>query len=138
MRATAPLACSTVRGPGSPSSSRRASTTRPALISETRPVVGGSWVCSSMSPSPIRLRDLSTHPHSSGFPPHHPEMRSFLGVPIRVRDEVFGNLYLTEKQGADEFSSVDEELVVGLAAAAGVAIEKARLAERVSDLLVLE
>jgi len=89
-------------------------------------------------PKPIRLRDLSTHPHSSGFPPHHPEMRSFLGVPIRVRDEVFGNLYLTEKQGADEFSSVDEELVVGLAAAAGVAIEKARLAERVSDLLVLE
>ena len=61
-------------------------------------------------------------------------MRSFLGVPIRVRDEVFGNLYLTDKRSAEVFTDVDEELVVGLAAAAGVAIENARLHARVHEL----
>ena len=76
---------------------------------------------------PLRLPDLNEHPDSFGFPPHHPPMRSFLGVPIRVRDEVFGNLYLTEKTTAEVFTDIDEELVVGLAAAAGVAIENARL-----------
>jgi signal transduction histidine kinase len=65
-------------------------------------------------------------------------MHSFLGVPIRVRDEVFGNLYLTDKQGADEFSAEDESLVVALAIAAGVAIENARLHARVRDLALLE
>ena len=65
-------------------------------------------------------------------------MRSFLGVPIRVRDEVFGNLYLTDKSTADAFSAEDEELVVGLAAAAGVAIENARLSARVHQLAVVE
>ena len=60
-------------------------------------------------------------------------MTSFLGVPIRVRDEVFGNLYLTDKASAEAFTDVDEELVVGLAGAAGVAIENARLSERVRD-----
>ncbi len=83
---------------------------------------------------PLRLPDLNQHPDSYGFPPNHPGMRSFLGVPIRVRDEVFGNLYLTEKTTADVFTDVDEELVVGLAAAAGVAIENARLHSRVSEL----
>jgi signal transduction histidine kinase len=87
---------------------------------------------------PLRLPDLREHPESYGFPPNHPPMRSFLGVPIRVRDEVFGNLYLTDKQGADEFTSVDEELVVGLASAAGVAIENARLHTRLQELGVLE
>jgi signal transduction histidine kinase len=87
---------------------------------------------------PLRLPDLREHPESYGFPPNHPPMRSFLGVPIRVRDEVFGNLYLTDKQGADEFTSVDEALVVGLASAAGVAIENARLHSRLQALGVLE
>ena len=65
-------------------------------------------------------------------------MRSFLGVPIRVRDEVFGNLYLCDKQGADEFNEVDEHLAVALASAAGVAVDNARLVERVEQLAVLE
>jgi len=91
-----------------------------------------------VEPRPLRLPDLNRHPESHGFPPHHPAMTSFLGVPVRVRGEVFGNLYLTEKIGAPEFTDEDEELLIGLAAAAGVAIENARLHRRVSDLLVLE
>jgi signal transduction histidine kinase len=87
---------------------------------------------------PLRLADLRTHPDSHGFPPHHPEMRSFLGVPIRVRDEVFGNLYLADKTTAPAFSDVDEELVIGLAAAAGVAIDNARLHARVHELALVE
>ena len=78
-------------------------------------------------PRPVRLRDIAEHPCSYGFPAHHPVMRSFLGVPIRIRDQVFGNLYLTEKRGADEFTEEDEETVVALAVAAGVAIDNARL-----------
>jgi signal transduction histidine kinase len=75
----------------------------------------------------VRLPDIAEHPQSVGFPPNHPPMRSFLGVPLRIRDQVFGNLYLTEKQGAAEFTPEDQEIVVALAAAAGVAIENARL-----------
>jgi signal transduction histidine kinase len=78
-------------------------------------------------PRPLMLRDLSEHPASVGFPPNHPPMRSFLGVPVRVRDSVFGNLYLCEKQGADEFTETDQELVSALAVAAGLAIENATL-----------
>ena len=78
-------------------------------------------------PRPMRLADLSAHPASVGFPPGHPPMRSFLGVPIHVRGEIFGNLYLTEKSDGQEFTASDERLVVALAAAAGVAIENARL-----------
>ncbi len=89
-------------------------------------------------PRPLRLPDLHEHPDSFGFPPHHPEMRSFLGVPVVVRGEVFGNLYLTDKQSAEVFSDIDEELTVALAAAAGVAIENARLHARVRDLALLE
>jgi signal transduction histidine kinase len=80
-------------------------------------------------PRPLRLPDLSAHPESYGFPPGHPAMRSFLGVPIRIRDEVYGNLYLTEKQGGGPFDEEDETLVIALAAAAGVAIDNARLYE---------
>lgn len=87
---------------------------------------------------PIRLPDLTEHPDSAGFPPKHPPMRSFLGVPIRLRDEVFGNLYLTDKTTAEVFTDVDVELVVGLAAAAGVAIENARLHTRVQELALIE
>ena len=80
-------------------------------------------------PHPVRLPDITKHPKSYGFPAHHPPMHSFLGVPVRTRDHIFGNLYLAEKQGADEFSEDDEEIVVALAAAAGVAIDNARLFE---------
>ena len=79
-------------------------------------------------PRPIRLRTIASDPRSVGFPAGHPPMTSFLGVPIRVRDEVFGNLYLTESQSeAGEFTAEDEVLVSALAATAGVAIENARL-----------
>jgi signal transduction histidine kinase len=78
-------------------------------------------------PRPVRLPDIRKHPNSYGFPPHHPPMHSFLGVPVRTRDQIFGNLYLAEKQGAAEFSDDDEEIVIALAAAAGVAIDNARL-----------
>lgn len=80
-------------------------------------------------PRPLRLHDLGQHPIASGFPPNHPPMRTFLGVPVRVRDEVFGNLYLTEKSGGQDFTPEDEDLAVALAAAAGVAIQNARLFE---------
>ncbi len=78
-------------------------------------------------PRPVRMPDITKHPRSYGFPANHPPMHSFLGVPIRIRDRVYGNLYLSEKQGAAEFTEDDEQIVVGLAAAAGVAIENARL-----------
>jgi signal transduction histidine kinase len=89
-------------------------------------------------PRPLRLPDLHEHPDSFGFPPHHPEMTSFLGVPVIVRGEVFGNLYLTDKQSGEVFTDVDEELTVALAAAAAVAIENARLHVRVRDLALVE
>jgi signal transduction histidine kinase len=89
-------------------------------------------------PRPLRLHDIAGDPRSYGFPPGHPPMRSFLGVPVRIQDQVFGNLYLTEKRGGGDFTPGDEEMVIGLAGAAGVAIENARLRERVSQLAVLE
>ncbi|MCA4134929.1 GAF domain-containing sensor histidine kinase [Arthrobacter sp. M4] len=79
--------------------------------------------------APLRLHDLRAHPKSYGFPANHPPMTTFLGVPIRVRDVVFGNLYLTEKEDGGDFTPEDEDLAVALAAAAGVAIENARLFE---------
>jgi len=80
-------------------------------------------------PAPIRLEDMTDHPSAVGFPPGHPVMKSFLGVPVRVRGRVFGNLYLTDKRGAEGFSTADERIVTALAAAAGVAIDNARLYE---------
>ncbi|HYJ68838.1 MAG TPA: GAF domain-containing protein [Nocardioidaceae bacterium] len=80
-------------------------------------------------PRPIRLPHIHDHPQSYGFPANHPPMESFLGVPIRVHDHVYGNLYLTEKVGAAEFTDLDEQIVVALAGAAGVAIDNARLYE---------
>lgn len=91
-----------------------------------------------MEGQPLRLRRISDHPLSVGFPPHHPEMTSFLGVPLRVRDRVYGNLYLTEKRGAEEFTEEDERAVITLAGQAGIAIENARLHEEVRRLAVLE
>src|SRR5581483_8206513 len=78
---------------------------------------------------PLRLHDLTQDPRSVGFPPYHPEMRTFLGVPVRLRGVVFGNLYLTDKAGGEDFTEEDEELVTLLAAQAAVAIENARLYE---------
>ncbi|MDN3029179.1 GAF domain-containing sensor histidine kinase [Streptomyces sp. S.PB5] len=80
-------------------------------------------------PEPLRLRKISQHSASYGFPAHHPPMHTFLGVPIRVRDQVFGNLYLTEKRGGLQFDEEDEAVLSTLAVAAGVAIDNARLYE---------
>ncbi|MFC3993291.1 GAF domain-containing sensor histidine kinase [Actinoplanes siamensis] len=80
-------------------------------------------------PKPVRLPDIRGHPDSYGFPPHHPPMHSFLGVPVRTREQIFGNLYLAEKRGAAEFTDDDEEIVVALAAAAGIAVDNANLYE---------
>jgi len=80
-------------------------------------------------PRPLRLATISSHAESSGFPAGHPAMQSFLGVPVRVRDEVFGNLYLTNKRGGGEFTEDDEAVLLALGAAAGVAVENARLYE---------
>ncbi|MET8947160.1 GAF domain-containing sensor histidine kinase [Streptomyces sp. NPDC004542] len=80
-------------------------------------------------PEPLRLAKLSEHSSSYGFPAHHPPMNSFLGVPIRVRGQVFGNLYLTEKRGGQQFDEDDESVLSTLAVAAGVAIDNARLYE---------
>lgn len=84
-------------------------------------------------PAPLRLRDVNTHPHAYGFPPGHPPMHSFLGVPISVRGETYGNLYMTEKRGADEFDESDEEAALTLAGWAGIAIENARLYTSLSE-----
>ena len=81
-------------------------------------------------PRAIRLTDLAEHPASYGFPPNHPPMHSFLGVPISVRGEAFGNLYLTEKRGGGEFTEADEQVVLALASAAGLAVQNARLYEQ--------
>ena len=83
---------------------------------------------------PLRLTRLSEHPLSVGFPPGHPPMRSFLGVPLRVRGEVFGNLYLTEREGGGDFTDEDERLVVAFAVAAGIVINNARLSARLAEL----
>lgn len=77
-------------------------------------------------PSGLRLADLSAHPSSVGFPPHHPPMTTFLGMPVRIRGIVFGNLYLTEKSGGGPFTDADERLVEELARTAGYVISNAR------------
>jgi len=89
-------------------------------------------------PTSLRLTDLGAHPDSYGFPPHHPPMQSFLGVTVRVRSVVYGNLYLTDKLGADEFNDQDQALAEALAIAAGIAVENTRLHERVRVLSVLD
>jgi signal transduction histidine kinase len=89
-------------------------------------------------PETVRLADLGSHPDSYGFPANHPPMTSFLGVPLRVRGEVYGNLYLTDKIGCSEFTSDDESLVAALALAAGIAIENARLHKRVREAAIYE
>src|SRR3989442_1623942 len=78
-------------------------------------------------PRPLRLANVGDHPHSYGFPPAHPEMRSFLGVPVLIRGEAWGNLYLAEKHGGAEFTEADEAAIVVLADWAAIAIDNARL-----------
>lgn len=88
-------------------------------------------------PRPLRLERIDQHPSSHGLPPHHPPMTTFLGVPLRVRDEVYGNLYLTDKVGGEPFTDEDEALAEALALAAGVAIQTSRLHDQVRVLSVL-
>ncbi|MCW2613674.1 MAG: putative signal transduction histidine kinase [Frankiales bacterium] len=101
----------------------------PTTVDSIGPLPRGEGILGLLiqDPQPLRLHDLGEHVQSVGFPPGHPPMRSFLGVPIRVRDKVFGNLYLTEKKGGGEFTDEDEELVEALAAAAAIAIDNAAL-----------
>jgi signal transduction histidine kinase len=104
----------------------------------TRPTGKGVLGLLIADPRPLRLADLGSHPDSYGFPPNHPPMTSFLGVPVKVRDTVYGNLYLTNKEGWSEFTRDDEALVEALALAAGIAIENARLHWRVREVAVYE
>ena len=90
------------------------------------------------APQPLRLARLGDHPESFGFPPHHPPMTSFLGVPLKVRDDVYGNLYLTDKIGWSEFTRDDVALVEALALAAGIAVENTRLHQQVRISAVYE
>jgi signal transduction histidine kinase len=85
----------------------------------------------------LRIPDIAAHPDSHGFPPNHPPMRSLLGVPITVRGRAIGDLYMTDKQGASEFSAQDERLIELFARHAGIAIENARLHERLAALRVV-
>ncbi|KAF0647488.1 MULTISPECIES: sensor histidine kinase [Streptomyces] len=100
-------------------------------IARIGPLPAGHGILGELirKPEPLRLTDLSAHEASYGFPAHHPPMRTFLGVPIRVRDEVFGNLYLTDKRGGHDFDAEDESVIATLSVAAGVAIDNARLYE---------
>ena len=91
-----------------------------------------------IDPKPLRLPDLHEHPETFGFPPGHPPMTSFLGVPVLVSGLAYGNLYLTDKEDGEVFTDVDVELAVALAAATAIAIEKARLHSRVRELDVIE
>ena len=90
-----------------------------------------------MPHGPFRIADIAAHPDSSGFPPNHPPMRSFLGVPVSVSRGSTGNLYLTDKLDAAEFSEDDQRLVEMFALHAGIAIETARLHQEVQQLAVI-
>ena len=105
----------------------------PEQVAHIGPLPTGKGVLGALigDPKPLRLARLGDHADSFGFPPGHPPMTSFLGVPVKVRDEVYGNLYLTDKVGWSEFTNDDLALVEALALAAGVAIENARLHQQV-------
>jgi signal transduction histidine kinase len=111
-----------------------------SVIDEIGSLPVGKGVLGSLirNPHPIRLTNVADHPEFVGFPDHHPPMRTFLGVPIRVRDTVFGNLYLCDKRGGGEFTEDDQAHVEALAAAAGVAIENARLHQRLQGMALTE
>jgi signal transduction histidine kinase len=109
------------------------------LDEETRRTIGplprGHGVLGELirDPKPLRLPDVTEHPRSYGFPPGHPSMTTFLGVPVAVRGEAYGNLYLTDKEGGAEFTESDEQMVVVLSEWAAVAIDNARLYENVAQ-----
>ena len=86
----------------------------------------------------LRLKDLTEDPRSVGFPPNHPAMRTLLGAPVVYKERIVGHLYLTEKEGSDEFSAEDAEMVRLFAAQAAISIETARLFERLQDMAILE
>ena len=86
----------------------------------------------------LRIPDIARHPETHGFPPHHPPMHSLLGVPIEIAGGIVGNFYLTEKEGATEFSEADQELVERFAAHAGIAIQNARLHQEVQKLAIVD
>lgn len=112
----------------------------PALVKKMGALPQGKGVLGAIlrEKRPFRLKAISAHPQSVGFPPHHPQMSSFLGVPIVAGDTVVGNLYLTNKQNAESFTEKDELLVQMLAAHAAIAIQNARLYEQNERLAVLE
>lgn len=101
------------------------------------PTGGGTLGIMLRQARPIRIRDLQQHPDFEGFPGGHPSMRSLLGVPLRLRQRVFGNLYLTDKVGAEEFTAEDQKLAELLAAQAAIAVENAHLAEQRSQFLAI-
>lgn len=108
----------------------------PADVAAMGPLPTGHGLLGQLmrDPRPLRLAEISQHPASIGLPPGHPPMHAFIGAPIRVHGEVFGNLYLTEKRDGDEFSEADESAIAALAVVAGSAIANARLASRSRDL----
>ena len=108
------------------------------LLIGARPTGRGVLGLLIADPKPLRMPQIGCHPESFGYPPHHPPMKSFLGVPIKVRNEVYGNLYLTDKIGWSEFTDDDEALVGALALAAGIAIENTRLHERVQETAIYD
>ena len=127
--ATRPSASSIRAAPASSASSTPVSTRKRRTQSATCREAAASPGVLIEDARPLRLHDLNDDPRAVGFPPNHPEMRTFLGVPILLRDVAYGNLYLTEKHGGEDFSEGDEELVTTLATQAAVAIENARLYE---------
>jgi signal transduction histidine kinase len=98
------------------------------LVAEIGDLPSGHGILGLLTsePVPLRLASLSAHPAAAGFPAGHPPMGSFVGVPVRIGEEIFGNLYLTERTAGGEFTADDEELAIALAAAAGAAIANAR------------
>ncbi|MGA3147503.1 MAG: GAF domain-containing sensor histidine kinase [Acidimicrobiales bacterium] len=104
----------------------------------SRPTGRGVLGTLIIDPRALRVTELGSHTESYGFPANHPPMTSFLGVPIKVRDDVYGNLYLTDKVGWKEFTRDDEALIEALALAAGIAIENARLHQRVQEVAIYE
>jgi signal transduction histidine kinase len=104
----------------------------------SRPVGRGVLGLLITEPKPLLLSHLEDHPNRYGFPPGHPPMTTFLGVPVRVRNDVYGNLYMTDKIGGGDFTDEDEALVEALALAAGVAIENTRLHDRIRVMSVAD
>jgi len=103
----------------------------PEQVAEIGPLPSGQGIFGELirHPESLRLTELSAHEASYGLPAHHPPMQAFLGVPVHVRGQVFGNLYLTDNRGGQDFDAADEAVISTLAVAAGVAIDNARLYE---------